>query len=289
MQIKQLPEYSGTPTDASVFPLDDNTHTYKLTFAALVSAIITNATLTLNNATQTVKAAVDSIGASLKGLTDIITTSGTTATFSGNIETPTGTLTSGSSTKTGESRINVITSTRACRLVARNTQGDCGLYDTTNSRYFLQSDADQVVKTINFDTSLRPVLCTTGTANRRIKYIQSQSGGITVNAESGNNSFGDNTISYDSSDRNLKENIEDCNADGLAMINALRCRQFDWKDGRGHWDYGLIAQEVMEIDGNLVVGGGESPYGISTLYLVDILVKAVQELSAEVEELKNGG
>ena len=69
MQIKQLPEYSGTPTDNSVFALDDTTHNYKLSFSALASAIITAATATLNGVTQTVKAAIDALGAKTAAIT----------------------------------------------------------------------------------------------------------------------------------------------------------------------------------------------------------------------------
>lgn len=140
MQIKQLPEYSGTPTNQSVFPLDDTTHTYKLTFAALASSIITNVTATLNNATQTVKAAIDGIGASLKTLTDRFTVSGTTVNLSGKLVSSGG-VDIGSDTSTGTSIVNVLTSTRSGRLLTSSQYGTFGLYDINASNWLIRSDS----------------------------------------------------------------------------------------------------------------------------------------------------
>ena len=49
--------------------------------------------------------------------------------------------------------------------------------------------------------------------------------------------------------------------------------------------YGLIAQDVQKIYPNLVYQRGEQ-LSINYIELIPLLIKTVQELSAEVEELK---
>ena len=295
MQIKQLPEYSGTPTDASVFPLDDNTHTYKLTFASLASSIITGVTATLNNTTQTVKAAIDAIGASLKTLTDRFSVSGTSVSLNGSL-TSSGNIEVGSSTSTSNSIVNVITSQRSGRMIASSQYGNFGLYDIDKGGWLIRSDGNnnahipQPLTGLNYDTTERPFVQSSLGENGATKYIHTNSTSFTINGQWNTSSFSSVTISTGGSDERLKDNIEDATRSGLDAINGIRVRQFDWKRG-GHWDFGIIAQEIMEKEPNAVIGdGGEgSYYSIETLYLVDMLIKAVQELSAEVEGLKNEG
>lgn len=107
------------------------------------------------------------------------------------------------------------------------------------------------------------------------------------------------TIATSSSDVRLKKNIEDTEVNGLELISKIRLRQFDWKEegheGSPHWNVGMIADELEGLDKNLVFGGGENEdgtmnvKGVDSFYLIGYLVKAVQELSAEVERLKGGG
>lgn len=102
------------------------------------------------------------------------------------------------------------------------------------------------------------------------------------------------TISCPSSDIRLKKNIKDSEADALSVINAIRMRQFDWKDkSRGHWDCGMIVDEMeRDIDPNFCIGGEDTKDGtvsyksVDTFYLQGYEVKAIQELHAEVKSLK---
>ena len=107
----------------------------------------------------------------------------------------------------------------------------------------------------------------------------------------------------ETSDYRLKENISDMNDGALTRINALTPRKFTWKED-GKADEGFIAHELNEVEPNLVFGekdgteeasikgGGTEtvPYYQAVEYakLTPLLVKAVQELSAEVEKLKKG-
>lgn len=94
------------------------------------------------------------------------------------------------------------------------------------------------------------------------------------------------------SDIRLKENIENSETDALETVNRMKVRQFDWKERMGGWhqDIGFVADELEEIDPNLALGGGYDEDGemdikqINSPYLLNYAVKAIQELSAKVDE-----
>lgn len=94
------------------------------------------------------------------------------------------------------------------------------------------------------------------------------------------------------SDIRLKENIENSETDALETVNRMKVRQFDWKErmGRWHQDIGFVADELEEIDPNLALGGGYDENGemdikqINSPYLLNYAIKAIQELSAKVDE-----
>ena len=85
------------------------------------------------------------------------------------------------------------------------------------------------------------------------------------------------------SDRRLKENIETI-PNALEKVEALRGVTFTRKD-TGKESIGLIAQEVEEVIPEVVNNEGEYK-GVAYGNLVGVLIEAVKELSAEVEELK---
>ena len=133
-------------------------------------------------------------------------------------------------------------------------------------------------------TSYHFAFAGTPTANRTITF-QNASG----------------TVAFTSSDVRLKENIKDSTKNGLDIINQIDIRQFDWKDNedvgynRGtHQDIGFIADELEKIDSRFVVNGSGgynddgtiNPKCIDTFYLVGYLTKAVQELSEEINKIK---
>ena len=94
---------------------------------------------------------------------------------------------------------------------------------------------------------------------------------------------GSNVTYNTSSDARLKDITGE--ARGLEVINALNPVSYNWKKS-GQADEGLIAQEVKEIVPNAVTGSEEEMYQMDYSKLVTPLIKAIQELSAEVEELK---
>lgn len=94
------------------------------------------------------------------------------------------------------------------------------------------------------------------------------------------------------SDIRLKENIENSETDALETVNQMKVRQFDWKERMGGWhqNIGFVADELEEIDPNLALGGGYDENGemdikqINSQYLLNYAIKAIQELSAKVDE-----
>ena len=68
---------------------------------------------------------------------------------------------------------------------------------------------------------------------------------------------------------------------------ALRPVEFDYKNGSGH-QIGFIAQEVQEIYPDIVGENAEGYLTISGLSKMESrLIKAIQELQAQITELKN--
>lgn len=98
-----------------------------------------------------------------------------------------------------------------------------------------------------------------------------------------------------SSDIRLKENVKDTEVDkALDVINQIKIRSFDWKNMDKHQKIGFVADELEEIDANFVDegSGGYNKFGdinpksVNNFYMLGYIVKAIQELSAEVDKLK---
>ncbi len=99
------------------------------------------------------------------------------------------------------------------------------------------------------------------------------------------------------SDRRLKENINDLTL-GLDTLNNLKPRKFNWKED-GLEDIGFIAQEVQDLIPLAVSGSGlewedgedqavkeAKTLKIANDKLIPVLVKAIQELSTELDAAK---
>ena len=100
-------------------------------------------------------------------------------------------------------------------------------------------------------------------------------------------------ITYNTSDRRLKNNIQPM-AQGLERILQLRPVTFDHKNALSDTHYaatnrmGFIAQEVQEVFPDLVlrIPGPDSLLTIATHDMIPAMVKAIQELSAKVDDLE---
>jgi len=90
-----------------------------------------------------------------------------------------------------------------------------------------------------------------------------------------------------SSDQRLKENIADAD-DAGSKIDAIQVRQYDWKADGSHQDYGMIAQELLEVapEAVSVPEDSEEMMGVDYSKLVPMLVKEIQSLRARVNALE---
>ena len=84
------------------------------------------------------------------------------------------------------------------------------------------------------------------------------------------------------SDINFKENVN--TVDGaLDKVSELRGVSFNWKES-GEPSYGVIAQELENVLPELV--HGDDPKRVNYNGIIGVLIEAIKELRAEVEELK---
>jgi len=85
------------------------------------------------------------------------------------------------------------------------------------------------------------------------------------------------------SDANYKENVATVDS-ALSKVDQLRGVKFDWRES-GLPSYGVIAQELQEVLPELV--HGNDPKTVNYNGIVGVLIEAIKELKAEVEELKS--
>ncbi|WP_186296787.1 tail fiber domain-containing protein [Cupriavidus campinensis] len=105
-----------------------------------------------------------------------------------------------------------------------------------------------------------------------------------VNTATGDMTSAGNVIAY--SDETLKENIETI-PDALAKVAQLRGVGFNRKDIDGKPRHiGLIAQEVQKVIPEVVSMNADGILGVAYANIVGLLVEAVKELSARVDELE---
>ena len=98
---------------------------------------------------------------------------------------------------------------------------------------------------------------------------------------------------YSNSDIRLKKNINNTSiTNALSVINSIKVRQFDWKETNIHQSIGFVADELEKLDPNFSQGGGVTKDGgidvksVNSFYLQGYIVKALQELSSQVSDLK---
>ncbi len=91
-----------------------------------------------------------------------------------------------------------------------------------------------------------------------------------------------------SSDQRLKENIVDAD-DAGSKIDAIQVRKFDWKADGSHQDYGMVAQELLEVAPE-AVSAPEDPdemMGVDYSKLVPMMLKEIQSLRARIAQLES--
>ena len=118
--------------------------------------------------------------------------------------------------------------------------------------------------------------------------------------DNGNIGAPSGTNIFNASDSRVKKNVENIDK-GLSTINSLRPISFNWIDGFCDTEkntlYGFIAQEVQTVDNNLIQDFSqeitvedtkiENVLTVNEKFIIPILVKAIQELSAKVAALES--
>jgi hypothetical protein len=97
---------------------------------------------------------------------------------------------------------------------------------------------------------------------------------------------GSGTAFNTSSDYRLKQDLKDYS--GLSLVNRIKTYDFEWKSDKSRM-YGVMAHELQEVLPYAVAGqkDGEQMQGVDYSKIVPVLVKAIQELTAKVEQLEN--
>ena len=103
------------------------------------------------------------------------------------------------------------------------------------------------------------------------------------------------TVGYDTlaprSDRRVKKDIVYSVPDIIDRLKPVTYR-YDFEDESDQLRYGLIAQDVLEVDDNLPVifddcGTGEFPrLGIKYVEIVPLLIDKCQKLQKQIDEVK---
>jgi hypothetical protein len=122
-----------------------------------------------------------------------------------------------------------------------------------------------------------------------IRLIVFASGSTEVGSITTNGS----TTSYNTtSDYRLKQDLKDYNA--LSLISSIKTYDYEWKHDNSRM-HGVLAHELAEVLPYAVINekDGEKedgtiiPQGVDYSKLVPIMIKAIQELKLEIDELKN--
>jgi hypothetical protein len=177
-------------------------------------------------------------------------------------------------------------------LVARNSSGDftAGTVSVTNLTASTTVQANNLnVTQVTATNGNFSGIVTAGTISvtnlTASTTVQANNLNVTqVTATNGNFSGIVTATDFNStSDINLKTNIHTVE-NALETVSSLRGVSFDWKE-TGKSSYGVIAQELEKILPELVNQGETKSVNYNGI--IGVLIEAVKELSAEVEELKS--
>jgi len=130
----------------------------------------------------------------------------------------------------------------------------------------------------------------TGSTPRAIAFLDAATGTASVLTDLSELSYVPDTGTLSATDFNTlsdiryKENVETIEG-ALEKVDALRGVTYNWKSN-GHASVGVIAQEVQAVLPQLI-SEGEEKITVNYNGLVGLLLQAVKELSARVEELES--
>jgi fibronectin-binding autotransporter adhesin len=185
---------------------------------------------------------------------------------------------------------NVMTFSTAGSERARITAGGDLLVATTNAA----ENAGPGMKVLNTGGTVALVSTVSDSSQQGFEMYSTGAAAYRLYVNYAGTIHATNTTISAISDQRYKENIRDLDA-GLDAILALKPRKFDWKEGKGKDikdDRGFIAQEFEQVFPDLIdewrdpAPEGEEPYKSVRQDLIPVLVKAIQELKAELDATK---
>ena len=141
--------------------------------------------------------------------------------------------------------------------------------------------------TLNHAGSIGASFISTGTAAQGVIYFKNGNGLVGQIYTDGSS-----TVYATSSDYRLKQDYKDFN--GLDLVSSIKTYDYEWKSNKKR-AFGVLAHELQEIIPYAVVGkkdavnedGSINPQGVDYSMIVPTLIKAIQELSQQNEELSN--
>ena len=142
--------------------------------------------------------------------------------------------------------------------------------------YFQQTNGGTTNTALTFDTSRAVHLAYQGNTK-----LSTTSSGVSI---TGDLTASGNVTAY--SDQKLKTDISTIN-DSLGIVGKLRGVNYKWISN-GQDDVGVIAQEVEKVVPEVVKETDDGTKTVDYSRIVSVLINAVNELKAEVEELKGG-
>ena len=154
--------------------------------------------------------------------------------------------------------------------------------DGTNWVAAFVSAGTSLTVTDNTSSNASEYLTWVSSTNTTAGTVYTSSTGLYYNPSTGTLTSTDfNSLS----DETLKENVVTI-TNGLDVVNQLNPVSFNWKEN-GKQGYGVIAQEIEQILPALVATNDDGIKSVSYTQIIAFLIDAVQQLSAEVEILKN--
>jgi len=186
---------------------------------------------------------------------------------------------------------NATSANTGSTLVARDSSGNFSAGTITATLTGNASSATSASSADQIKTTTRSTAAThyltfvdsdNGSATAETLYTDA---GITYNPSTNDLTASGNVTAY--SDISLKENIETI-SNALEMVNSLRGVRFNRKDLEGNpLQIGVVAQEVEKIVPEVVKTADDGLKSVAYGNLIGVLIEAIKELSAEVEELKS--
>ena len=123
---------------------------------------------------------------------------------------------------------------------------------------------------------------------RHLNYVDDSSDYLQIHYLNSSNATAVTGIYFTVSDATLKENIVDSTYDALDCIKKLKLRDFDWKPEykTGSVQCGLVAQEAETVNSSFVFDVKDGYKQLNADRMVQVSLKAIQDLISKVETLE---